>query len=104
MTISLGLGDVLEVVAIVGGIFAAVVGALVVYLLVRSPRRRGEAVRPEEEALGNEEMLALMDRMERRLETLERLVVQDQAPARIAPRAANEVSEAVEGRESGRTK
>lgn len=105
MTISLGLGDVLEVVAIVGGIFAAVVGALVVYLLVRSPRRRGEAGRPEEEqALGNEEMLALMDRMERRLETLERLVVQDEAPARIAPRAAEEVSEAVEDRESGRTK
>ena len=104
MTISMSLGDVLEVVAIVGGIFAAVVGALVVYLLIRSPRRGREAVRPEEDALDNEEMLALMDRMERRLETLERLVAHDEAPARIAPRAAEEISKAVEDRESGRTK
>ena len=104
MTITMSLGDVLEVVAIVGGIFAAVASALVVYLLVRSPRRRREAARPEEDALSRDEMLALMDRMELRLETLERLVAQDEVPARIAPRAAEEVSEAVEDRESGRTK
>lgn len=105
MTILMSLGDVLEVVAIVGGIFAAVVGALVAYLLIRSPRRGREAAPPEgEEALSQDEMLALMDRMERRLETLERLVAQDEAPARIAPRAEEKVSEAVEDRESGRTK
>lgn len=104
MTISMSLGDVLEVVAIVGGIFAAVVGALVVYLLVRSPRRGREAVQPEEDALNHEEMLALMDRMERRLETLERLVAHDEAPVRLAPRAAEEISKAVEDREPGRTK
>jgi phage shock protein B len=102
MTVS--MGDALEVVVIVGGLFAALVGVLVIYLLVRSPRRRREAVPPEEDPLSQAEMLALMDRMERRLETLERLVAQDEAPARIAPRREDQISEAVEDREPGRTK
>lgn len=104
MTISMSATDVLEVVTIVGGLFTVLVGALVIYLLVRPARRKREAARPEADALDREEMLALMDRMERRLETLERLVTHDDQPARFGPRAADEVSEAVEDRELGRTK
>lgn len=103
MTISMSATDVLEVVTIVGGLFAVLVGALVIYLLVRPSRGKREAARPEADMLDREEMLALMDRMERRLETLERLVTHDEEPARIAPRA-DEISEAVEDRELGRTK
>ncbi len=103
MTISMSATDVLEVVTIVGGLFAVLVGALVIYLLVRPSRGKREAARPEADMLDREEMLALMDRMERRLETLERLVTHDDQPARIA-RQADEVSEAVEDRALGRTK
>jgi len=104
MTIAMSLGDVLEVVTIVGSIFAVLVSALVIYVLVRPSRRKREAERPEADGIGREEMLALMDRMESRLETLERLVARDDAPARIAPRGEHEISKAVEDRESGRTK
>lgn len=104
MTIAMSLGDVLEVVSIVGSVFAVVVTILVVYLLVRPSRGRRAAPPPEADALDREEMFALMDRMERRLEAVERLVAQDQEPARIAPRREHEISNAVEDREPGRTK
>ena len=107
MTISMSASDVMEAIeiaTIVGGIVALLVGVLVIYLLVRPPRRKSGAVRPEADTLDREEMLALMDRMERRLETLERAVGRDEQPARIAPRHADEISEAVEDRELGRMK
>jgi hypothetical protein len=106
MTISMTANDVMEAIeiaSIVGGILALLIGALVIYLLVRPPRHKRGAARPEADALDREEMLALMDRMERRLETMERLVTHGNEAARIAPRA-DEVSEAVEDRELGRTK
>ena len=107
MTISMSANDVMEAIeiaSIVGGILALLIGALVIYLLVRPPRHRRGAARPEADALDREEMFALMDRMERRLETMERLVAQDNQQGRIAPREADEISEAVESRELGRTK
>ncbi|MGQ0660838.1 hypothetical protein [Sphingosinicella sp.] len=107
MTISMSANEVMEAIeiaTIVGSIVALVIGAWVIYLLVRPPRHKRDAVQPEADALDREEMLASMDRMERRLETLERLVTHDDQPARIAPRAADEVSEAVEDRALGRTK
>lgn len=107
MTVSLSAGDVREIVeiaAIVGSIATFLIGALVVYLLVRPSRGKRGAARPEADVLDREEMLALMDRMERRLETLERLVVRDAEPARIATREEQEISRAVEDREPGRTK
>lgn len=103
MTIAMSLGDVLEIVTIVGGIFAVLVGALVIYLLVR-PSRSQRGAEPAGDALDREEMVALMDRMERRLEVMERLVARDDEPARIAPRREDEISDAVEDRELGRTK
>ena len=107
MTISMSANDVMEAIeiaTIVGGIVALLVGALVIYLLVRPPRRKSGAQRPEADTLDRAEMLALMDRMERRLETLERLVTRDEAPARIARREEQEILQAVEDREPGRTK
>lgn len=107
MTVSLSAGDVrdiVEVATVVGSIVAFLVSALVIYFVVRPSRRRRTAARPEADALDREEMLDLMDRMERRLETLERLVARDDEPARIAPRGDREISRAVEDRELGRTK
>jgi hypothetical protein len=105
MTFSLTAGDVrdiVEVATIVGSIVAVLVSALVIYFVVR-PSRRQRSAEPAD-ALDREEMLALMDRMERRLAMLERLVTQDAGPARIAPQGEHEISKAVEDREPGRTK
>jgi hypothetical protein len=80
MTISMDEGEVIA--ALVGsGIFALaiVVGMIwLLYLLVRPRRRR----RREERELGltpseAEQMIRLMERMEERLEVLERVVAQD---------------------------
>lgn len=107
MTFSLTAGDVrdiVEVATIVGTIVTLLIGALVVYALVRPSRRQRAAPRPEADAIDREEMLALMDRMESRMATLERLVARDDDPARLAPRREQEISRAVEDREQGRTK
>lgn len=107
MTFSLNAGDVrdiVEVATIVGSIVAFLVSALVIYVVVRPSRRNRGPARPEADTIDREEMLALIDRMERRLETLERLVARDEAPARIAPRREQESSKAVGDREPGRTK
>ena len=78
MTISMNGSEVSEAIEIamaVGGVLALLIGALVFYLLVRPPRRRRvEPPRRDEDSLDVEEMLALIDRMERRLEVLERAV------------------------------
>jgi phage shock protein B len=106
MTVSMSAGDVMqaiEIATIVGSVVAVVIGAWVIYLLVRSSRGKRD-VAPPADSIDREEMLALMDRMERRLETLERLVATDEAPASIAPRRSQEISKAVEDREPGRTK
>ncbi|HEV2867176.1 MAG TPA: hypothetical protein VGX37_11750 [Allosphingosinicella sp.] len=65
------IGHAIEIASIVGTIVAILISALVVYLLVRPPRRARRA-EPEPEAIDSEELLALIDRMERRLEVLER--------------------------------
>ena len=67
------VGAIIEGAAWAGSIVAILIVALLIYLVVRPPRRRAEA-RPEPEATDVEEMLALMERMERRLEVLERSV------------------------------
>ena len=107
MTVSLTAGDVrdiVEVATIVGSIVAFLVGALVIYLLVRPPRRKRGQAQPEADGIDRAEMLELMDRMERRLATLERLVPRGDEAARLAPGRSQEISKAVEDREPGRTK
>ena len=70
------LATAVEVASWVGSLVAMLVAVLIIYLMVRpSRRRRREAGRaPEDEAIEMEEMLRLMERMEQRLEVLERVV------------------------------
>ena len=75
MTLSVNgndIGQAIEIALAVGGVLVLLVGALIFYLLVRPPRRARVEARPGEEALDAEELIALIDRMERRLEVLER--------------------------------
>jgi len=81
MTLQVSGADVMaavEVAAWVGSIVVMLAIGLLVYLMVRPPRR-AEAARAEPDAIAVEEMLALMERMERRLETLERAVAREAA-------------------------
>lgn len=100
MTISLNGNDVSEAIEIamaVGGLVSLLIVGLLIYLVVRPPRRRRVEVRPKADAIEIDEMLALIDRMERRLEVLERaLPAEDRRPARIL--------EMGEGPENGRMK
>jgi len=77
MTLQVNGTDVMaaiEVAAWIGSLVSMLVIGFIVYLMVRPARRRAEAAPPEDEAFDAREMLRLMDRMERRLETLERAV------------------------------
>lgn len=64
----------IEIASVVGSIVAMLVLGLIVYLMVRPSRRQRQVRPPEEEAFDAGEMLRLMDRMEQRLEVLERVV------------------------------
>ena len=97
------IGDVIEIASIVGTIVTILIFAIVAYFLVRPKRRRDAPPRQEADPIQMEEMLTLMDRMERRLATLERAIGEER-PERIARRDENEILEAAEGRELGRTK
>lgn len=107
MTISLSPGDlqdVIEIASIVGTVVAITIFAIIAYFLVRPKKRPNAPERQEADPLQMDEMLVLMDRMERRLETLERAIGDDR-PERIAGRRDdNEILEAAESRELGRTK
>lgn len=63
----------IEIASVVGGIVAMLVIGLIVYLMVRPVRHR-EAPPRRDDAIDAEEMLRLMEVMERRLELLERAV------------------------------
>ena len=65
--------EAIEIASVVGSIVAMLVIALIVYLMVRPTRRQRQAP-PEDDAFDAEEMLRLMERMEQRLEVLERVV------------------------------
>lgn len=74
------IGQIIEVASIVGGIVAMLVAGLILYLLVRPPRhvrqrrraeRRGELTL-ESDPIEAEELRRLVDRMEARLDVLER--------------------------------
>ncbi|MGE0180132.1 MAG: hypothetical protein AB7O91_09985 [Sphingomonas sp.] len=98
------IGDIVEIASIVGTIVTVLVFAIVAYFLVRPKRRRDMPQRPAPDGLEMEEMLALMDRMERRLATLERAIGDDR-PERLARRDEDdEILKAAQRRELGRTK
>ena len=84
------IGQIVELASIVGSIVAVLVASLIVYLLVRPPRhvrerrraeRRGDLM-IEAEPIEADELRRLVDRMEARLEVLERaLADQIERPA-----------------------
>jgi hypothetical protein len=84
------LGEIVELASLVGTIVAALIASLIVYLLVRPPRHvrerrraegRGEP-RAEAEPIEAEELRQIVERMEARLDVLERaLADQHERPA-----------------------
>jgi len=96
----------IHVVRIVGTIVSLVVMGLLIAWAVRPSRRnrdRREAV--ENDTADNDAMWRIVDRMEERLEVLERALADqvDRPPVR-APRSEEIFAPADEGRDSGRTK
>ena len=80
MTVSVDAADMVhavEVASWVGTMMAMLVIFLLVYLMVRPSRRRRERRAAEIDAVQAEEMLRLMERMEQRLDVLERVVTHD---------------------------
>lgn len=74
------IGEIVELASLVGTIVAALIASLIVYLLVRPPRhvrerrraeRRGE-LSSQAEPIEAEELRRIVDRMEARLDVLER--------------------------------
>lgn len=107
MTVSINPGDigqVIEIASIAGTIVATLLFAAVAYFLVR-PKKRRDAPRHEApDELRIEEMLDLMDRMERRLATLERAIADDRSEGIAAPGDGDRILEAAGSREPGRMK
>ncbi len=109
MTLQVNGNDIMEVihvVRIVGSIVSVVVIGLLIAWAVRPSRRsrdRREVV--ESDAADNEAMWRIVDRMEERLEVLERAMAdQVEAPRVRGPRQDEIFAPADEGRDSGRTK
>ena len=100
MTLSIDgtdIGTAIQVASIVGTILALLIGALVLYLLVRPPRKSRDR-RPDAEALDAEEVMQVLDRMEQRLAVLERALPREER----APRQLMNAGE--EGPDNRRTK
>jgi hypothetical protein len=77
MTVSIDgtdLSTALQVASVVATIIGLLIGGLVLYLLVRPPRKNRRRARPEAEALDPEQVMQVLDRMEQRLEVLERAI------------------------------
>ena len=109
MTLSLDgqdIGQIVEIAATVGSIVATLVIGFIVYLMVRpskAERARRKAQLLAADPRESEEMWRVMDRMEGRLEVLERALA-DQIE-RPRPRADEEdrlFAPADQGRDSGR--
>ncbi len=74
------IGWMIELGIIVGTMLSTLVIGLIIYLLVRPPRRlrKGQA---EEDRIATEDMVRLMERMEARMDVLEQLVSTDERGA-----------------------
>lgn len=98
----MNLVELIEVASIVGGLIAALVIALLVYLLVRPPRHERQARRRPVELQDSEAeaLLAMMDRMESRLEVLERALADQTGSSTKSAQPILEMAE--EGQETRR--
>lgn len=111
MTLSIDgtdIGEIIEIASIVGSIVTMLVVGLLVYLMVRPPRhvrdRRKADARPIElDPVEAEELWRLVDRMEARLEVLERALADRIERPAIGGREQQRILAPVEDdRDSGR--
>lgn len=99
MTVSIGPGDVAEIVRVAASVFGILLMLVVgwfVYLMVR-PSRRARDKRREADPAEAEQLWRIVDLMERRLEVLERALAD-----RLEDRSERDFLLADEGRDSGR--
>ena len=112
MTLSIDgtdIGEIIEIASIVGSIVTMLIVGLLVYLMVRPPRhvrqrRKAEARAIEPDPIEAEELWRLVDRMETRLEVLERALADQVERPALGGRETEQVFAPVEDRDSGRTK
>jgi len=109
MTISVNGNDIMEIAQIaatVGSIVATLVIGFIIYLMVRpskAERARRKALPPAADPRESEEMWRVMDRMEGRLEVLERaLADQIERPRHRTDGDDRLFATADQGRDSGR--
>jgi len=114
MTLSIDgtdIGQIVEVASLVGSMVAMLLVGLLVYLMVRPPRhvrQRRKAEGRREIATGTdpadaEQLWRVMDRMELRLEVLERALADRTERPAIGGRDNEQALAPAEDRESGRT-
>ena len=99
MTVSIGPGDVAEIVRVAASVFSILLMLVVgwfVYLMVR-PSRRARAKAREADPAEAEQLWRIVDLMERRLEVLERALAD-----RLEDRRERDFLLADEGRDTGR--
>ena len=96
---------VIHVARIVGSIVMMLVVGLVILWAVRTPRHvRNRRETIETDAADNEALWRIVDRMEERLEVLERALADQVEQPRVRGRRHEEIfAPADEGRDSGRT-
>ncbi len=116
MTVSIDgtqIGEIIEVASLVGSIVTMLVVGLLVYLMVRPPRhvrerRRAEKngeIHSELDPLEAEELWRIVERMESRLEVLERaLADQVERPALGRRQEQRNLAPVEDGREMGGTR
>lgn len=104
------IGQAIEIATYVGSIIAMLIAGLLFYLMVRPPKHvrkaRKEPVKAVMDPEEAEQLWLLVDRMEARLEVLERLMAEQvdhvERPALRAVRNEENFEPAEEGRNSGR--
>lgn len=99
------IGEIIEIASIVGSIVATAIVGLIVYLMVRPPRHVREQRRMErhEPVEADEDLWLAVDRMEARIETLERLLAErEDMPALRRPDDNQDLTPAEGGRETRR--
>jgi hypothetical protein len=113
MTLSINgndISDIIQVASAVGTALSIVIVGLFVYLMVRPPRhvrerrkaeKRGEIARAADPA-GDEDLWRTVDRMESRLEVLERALADELDRPAIGAGRTERTLAPVEDRDSGR--
>jgi tetrahydromethanopterin S-methyltransferase subunit G len=100
MTVSMTAGEVAQAVQLAAGIGAflgVVILGLIIFMMVRPSKRSREARlerQPDPDALDLDEVMSVLDRMEQRLGTLERVVIDsEEERPRIGGRGEQELLE-----------